>query len=355
MEKLVDPEFWRGRRVFITGHTGFKGGWLALWLQAMGASVSGYALTPTGTPNLFETGHVAEGMQSTIADIRDSVALAQAMRVAQPEIVFHLAAQALVSEGYRSPVETYATNVMGTVHLLEAARQLPGLRALVVVTSDKCYDNRERQHGYRENEALGGADPYSSSKACAELVSTAYRRSYFSLPESAHIATARAGNVIGGGDWAENRLIPDLLRAFSRGITARLRRPESIRPWQHVLEPLAGYMLLAESLCESEKPAPAWNFGPREEDCISVQSVADLLAKHWGPDASWEHEPCDFPHEATLLKLDATLARQQLGWHPRWALDQALKATAEWHRAWLNRQNMREVTLAQINSYLASS
>lgn len=355
VEKLVDPKFWRGRRVFITGHTGFKGGWLALWLQSMGASVSGYALAPTDTPNLFETARVAEGMRSTIADIRDLGSLTRVLHDAQAEVVFHLAAQALVSEGYRSPVETYGANVMGTVHLLEAARQQPGLRAVVIVTSDKCYDNRERQRGYREDEALGGADPYSSSKACAELVSAAYRRSFFSSPESAHIATARAGNVIGGGDWAENRLIPDLLRAFSRGASAQLRRPESVRPWQHVLEPLAGYMILAESLCNSKKSATAWNFGPGEDDCLPVHAVAKLLAEHWAPDAACEHQQQNFPHEATLLRLDASLARELLGWHPRWPLDQALKATAEWHRAWLDGQSMREFTLAQINSYMAQS
>ena len=350
MENLVNPAFWKGRRVFVTGHTGFKGSWLSLWLQDMGAAVTGYALAPGTTPNLFEVADVASGMTSVINDIRDLDSLQKAIAVSQPEIVFHLAAQALVGEGYRDPLGTFSTNVQGTANLLEAVRQASGVKAVVVVTSDKCYDNKEWPWPYRENEALGGHDPYSSSKACAELVTAAYRQSFLTKAGIA-VATARAGNVFGGGDWSANRLIPDLLAAFSKKQTAQLRRPHSVRPWQHVLEPLAGYLMLAEHLCAKPALNAAWNFGPGEQDCLPAGTIAERLARLWGNDATWVEEAHTFPHEAGLLRLDSSLARQQLGWQTCWSLDSALAATISWHKTWLTATNMRDYTLGQIEKY----
>lgn len=336
----------------MTGHTGFKGGWLALWLHSLCAEVHGYALPPATDPNLFQVANIGEYMaSSTLGDIRDAECLKKALQSACPEIILHLAAQPLVGEGYKHPVDTYATNVMGTVHLLEAARASRSIRAIVVVTTDKCYENRESPTGYRENDPLGGADPYSNSKACAELVTSAYRQSYFSTPDAPHIASARAGNVIGGGDWSPDRLVPDILRAFADHQPARLRRPQALRPWQHVLEPLAGYLILAETLYRAPYVAHAWNFGPSESDCISVSAVADLLASQWAHGACWEAEASDFPHETSLLRLDATQAREALGWHSRWNLSTALRATVDWHRAWLAGQDMRDFTLEQIRQY----
>ncbi len=347
---MVSPNFWQGKRVFITGHTGFKGSWLSLWLQHMGATLTGYALTPNTNPNLFEVADVAHGMNSIIGDIRDLDSLQKAITASRPQIVFHLAAQALVGEGYRDPLGTFSTNVQGTANLLEAVRNTAGIQAVVVITSDKCYENKEWPWPYRENEALGGHDPYSSSKACAELVTAAYRLSFLTQAGIA-IATARAGNVFGGGDWSANRLIPDLLAAFSQHQTARLRRPHSVRPWQHVLEPLAGYLLLAEHLCSNSATNAAWNFGPGEQDCLPAGKIADQLVDLWGDDASWQQEAQTFPHEAGLLRLDSSLARQQLGWQPRWSLNTALANTIFWHKTWLTVTNMREYTLGQIEKY----
>lgn len=350
MENLVKPAFWKGKRVFITGHTGFKGCWLALWLQQMGATLTGYALAPATTPNLFEVADVAQGMTSILGDIRDLNALEKAIAASRPEIIFHLAAQALVGEGYRDPLSTFSTNVQGTANLLEAVRNTPDIKAVVVVTSDKCYENKEWPWPYRENEALGGHDPYSSSKACAELVTAAYRQSFLTQAGVA-VATARAGNVFGGGDWSANRLIPDLLAAFAQSRAAQLRRPNSVRPWQHVLEPLAGYLLLAEHLSANPAANPAWNFGPSEQDCLPAGTIADRLARLWGHNAYWEQEAHTFPHEAGLLRLDASLARHQLGWHAQWSLDTALAATISWHKTWLTASNMREYTLSQIENF----
>jgi CDP-glucose 4,6-dehydratase len=350
MENLVSSAFWKGKRVFITGHTGFKGSWLSLWLQQLGAVITGYALTPGTNPNLFEAANVEIGMNSIIGDIRDIDALQKAVAASQPQIVFHLAAQALVGEGYRDPLGTFSTNVQGTANLLETLRNTPGIQAVVVITSDKCYENKEWPWPYRENEPLGGHDPYSSSKACAELVTAAYRQSFLTQAGIA-IATARAGNVFGGGDWSANRLIPDLLAAFSQNQTAQLRRPHSVRPWQHVLEPLAGYLLLAEHLSTKPDTNTAWNFGPGEQDCLPAGTIAEHLAKLWGGDAAWEEEAHTFPHEAGLLRLDSSLARQQLGWQTRWTLDSALDATISWHKTWLTVTNMREYTLSQIEKY----
>ncbi|MCP5269315.1 MAG: CDP-glucose 4,6-dehydratase [Zoogloeaceae bacterium] len=347
---MVKPAFWKGRKVFLTGHTGFKGSWLALWLKSLGAEVSGYALPAPTKPSLFEIADVTAGMHSTIGDIRDADQLARTMHAACPEIIFHLAAQPLVGDGYKDPVGTYTTNVIGTVNLLEIARTLPGLRCIVVITTDKCYANHETRQAFRESDPLGGRDPYSSSKACAELVCEAYRQSFFTDTRIS-LATARAGNVIGGGDWAANRLVPDLLRDFSAGRSAKLRNPLAVRPWQHVLEPLAGYLALAEALCCSSEFARAWNFGPADEDCLTTGALADLVAEAWDKEAHWAQIATNFPHEAGFLSLDATAAIERLKWRPIWPLKEAVRHTVAWHRSWLSGENMQAVCLAQISQY----
>lgn len=352
MEVLeVTPTFWSGKRVFITGHTGFKGGWLALWLQSLGAKVHGYALNAPTDPHLFGVARVAEGMSNhTIADIRDADKFSAALQAARPEVVFHLAAQPLVRYSYTAPVETYAVNIMGTVNLLEAVRATPGVRAVVNVTTDKCYENREWLWGYREDEALGGHDPYSSSKACSELVTAAYRRSFLDAAGVA-LASARAGNVIGGGDWAVDRLLPDFLRALDAGGTLQIRSPNAIRPWQHVLEPVSGYLILAERLFNNQKSfAEGWNFGPSDDDARTVRWIVEQLVKAT-PGAAWASIDTPQPHEAGYLKLDSSKARTRLGWQPRWRLATALAKTLEWHNAWRNGKDMRAVTLAQIDEY----
>lgn len=355
----MNPSFWFGKRVFLTGHTGFKGSWLSLWLQQLNANITGFSLPPPTNPSLFETAQVAQGMSSIIGDIRNADALVQAMRQAAPDIVIHMAAQPLVRRSYVNPVETFSTNVMGTVNLFEAVRQTPSVRAVVNVTTDKCYENREWVWGYRENEPMGGFDPYSSSKGCAELVTAAYRNSFFNpVTDNTHqvaVATARAGNVIGGGDWAEDRLIPDIVRAVQSNQIVTIRNPRAIRPWQHVLEPLSGYLILAEKLyTEGAIFAEAFNFGPVEEDAKPVQWIVEELTHGWGGGAGWYVDGGINPHEAHYLKLDCSKARIMLGWNPRWPLDRALQAIITWHKAYQDGKNMHTLCLRQIADYLDS-
>jgi CDP-glucose 4,6-dehydratase len=352
----MNPQFWQGKRVFVTGHTGFKGGWLSLWLQQMGAQLTGYALQPPTQPSLFEAADIARGMRSVIGDVRDAEGLKRAVSEARPEIVIHMAAQPLVRYSYANPLETYATNVMGLVHLFEAVRATPGIRAVVNVTSDKCYENKEWNWGYREYEPMGGYDPYSSSKGCAELVTSAYRNSYFNPEKYAEhgvaLASARAGNVIGGGDWALDRLIPDMLRAIGSGEAVQIRNPAAIRPWQHVLEPLSGYLVLAEKLYTGgPEYAEGWNFGPDDSDAKPVQWIVERLIEEWGQGAAWSLDSHPHPHEATYLKLDCSKAHARLRWHPKWDIKQTIKKIVEWHKASNQGADMHRMTLLQINEY----
>ena len=360
MENLVkiDATHWAGQSVFLTGHTGFKGSWLALWLHQLGASVHGYALNPPTDPNLFTKARIGSLLASdTRADLADLPQLKAAMQAARPSVLLHLAAQPLVRESYQDPVGTFATNVLGTANVLEAARGIPSLRAVVVVTTDKVYENREWAHPYRESDHLGGHDPYSASKAAAEIVTASYRSSFFKggkSGHSAHVATARAGNVIGGGDWAKDRLVPDCLNAFGRGEAVRLRYPDAVRPWQHVLEPLSGYLLLSQALLGNAAAtfARSWNFGPDRAGEATVGHVASALAKIYGESARviFERQP-DAPHEAGLLTLDSSAACSSLGWKPRWTLTETLVKTVEWHRANISGHDLRECSLNQITSY----
>jgi CDP-glucose 4,6-dehydratase len=353
----MESSFWKNRRVLVTGHTGFKGSWLTLWLTRMGAQVTGYALSPPTQPSLFEVARVGELLQSVTADINDLATLKRVMAEARPEIVMHLAAQPLVHAGYDNPVETYQTNVMGTVHVLEAARSVSGVRAVLNVTTDKCYENREWLWGYREIDRLGGFDPYSNSKACSELITQSYRNAFFPLDRYTEhgvaVASARAGNVIGGGDWGRDRLVPDILRAVARRQMAKIRRPSAVRPWQHVLEPLSGYLMLARKLVESGPDyAHGWNFGPIDEDARPVSWIADRLTERWGEGASWEGDGASYPHEAQYLKLDCSQARDRLGWRPRLPLTKALEWIVEWHRAHAQGADMRAMCHEQIDRYL---
>ena len=352
----MNPTFWKGKRVLLTGHTGFKGSWLSLWLQSLGAQVVGYALAPPTSPNLFEVAAVGQGMTSVIGDIRDLGKLQAVFAQHKPELVIHMAAQPLVRYSYQNPVETYATNVMGTVHLLEAVRNTPGVKAVVNVTTDKCYENHEWVWGYRENEPMGGYDPYSNSKGCSELVSAAYRSSFFNANSHAQhgvaLATVRAGNVIGGGDWAQDRLIPDILNAFEQCKRVDIRNPHAIRPWQHVLEPLRGYITLAERLFEQGTGyAEGWNFGPNDEDAKPVGWIVAQMAALWGQDAQWKIDAGTHPHEASYLKLDISKARSRLNWHPALRLDDALKLIIDWSKERHAGADMRQLTLAQIHAY----
>jgi CDP-glucose 4,6-dehydratase len=348
----VNPSFWQGKKVFLTGHTGFKGSWMSLWLKSMGAVVKGYSLAPPSNPSLFFVADVAKNIESQIGDIRDLGLLKESMLAFNPDVLIHMAAQPLVRLSYIEPVDTYTTNVIGTVNVLEVARNCPNLKAIVSVTTDKCYENKEWAWGYRENEPMGGHDPYSSSKGCAELVTAAYRSSFFNTNESAALATARAGNVIGGGDWADDRLIPDILKAFEKSKAVVVRNPLSTRPWQHVLEPLSGYLVLAENLYTSgQNYAGAWNFGPKDEDCKPVNWILDRMVTTWGAGAAWELDRNNNPHEAGFLKLDCSKAKQQLHWEPQWNLEYTLGLIVNWHQAWRDGKNMHEQCLAEIKSY----
>jgi CDP-glucose 4,6-dehydratase len=352
----MNPGFWRKRKVLLTGHTGFKGSWLSLWFQSLGAEVIGYSLPSPTHPNLYALAEVGKGMESIRGDVLDLEHLRRVVREHRPDIVFHLAAQSLVRRSYFDPVGTFATNVLGTVNLLEALRDAPKVQAVIIVTTDKCYENREDQRAYCETDRLGGLDPYSSSKACAELVTLAFRQSFFlgvkrgeAMPG---VASARAGNVIGGGDWAADRLIPDVMRAVLEGRKLLIRNPHAVRPWQHVLDPLCGYLMLAEKLCEDpERFSESWNFGPRESETLSVSAVLERLSELWGPGLLWHFDDGPHPHEARYLKLDCTKAKTELGWEPQWNLNSALEATVQWYKAQQFHQDVRSLTLEQIRCY----
>jgi len=345
----VDPDFWKGRRVLLTGHTGFKGAWLSLWLQSLGAKVTGFANGVPTQPSLYELAKVGDGMESIEGDVRDPAAIAAAIAEGKPEIVIHMAAQSLVRRSFAEPRETYETNVMGTVNVLDAVRLHGGeVRAIVNVTSDKCYENREWEWGYREQEPMGGFDPYSSSKGCSELVTDAFRRSFFAAAEGPQLASARAGNVIGGGDWGAERLVPDIMRAALAGEEVRVRNPSSIRPWQHVLNPLSGYLVLAQALWEQPQLAEGWNFGPADEDARPVGWIVQRIAARWPQELRWVQDDGPHPHEANYLKLDSSKARARLGWRPGLDLGETLESIVDWYSELRADGDMRAVTLGQI-------
>lgn len=361
---MIDRDFWLGRSVFITGHTGFKGSWLCLWLHAMGANVTGYALPPHTKPSMFELCGLDELVTTVYGDIRNKKALCEALLKAKPDVVIHMAAQPLVRASYDIPVETYEVNVMGTVNLLEAVRELRStghvVPAVINVTTDKCYENREWAWGYREYEPMGGYDPYSNSKACSELVTSAYRSSFFHPEQHAKhgiaLASARAGNVIGGGDWSKDRLIPDIISSLIKGDKVDIRNPLAIRPWQHVLEPLGGYLLLAQRLAEGgARYASGWNFGPNDADARNVLSIVQLMCRSWGKDASYALDTTEQPHESQYLKLDCSKAKQELGWQPVWSVEQAVTKIVEWEQLHQSGQSMRAVSLEQIETYMRDS
>jgi CDP-glucose 4,6-dehydratase len=352
---VMNIDFWRKKKVFVTGHTGFKGSWLSLWLQHLQAQTTGYALAPHTRPSLFELAQIDQQMNSIIADITDLNTLTKAIQESQPEIVFHMAAQSLVQYSYQHPVETYATNVMGTVHLLEAVRQCSSVKVVIIITSDKCYENKGYEWNYQEHEPMGGYDPYSNSKGCAELVTAAYRSSFFNPHDFTQhgkaLASVRAGNVIGGGDWAQNRLIPDVINALIKNEPIIIRSPDAIRPWQHVLEPLAGYLQLAEKLWHDPTAyAEGWNFGPHEHDVKPVRWIVDHLTRRWGNNASWVLDQNQHPHEAKYLKLDISKVKQRLQWQPQMNLENALDLITDWYKAWQQQQDVRQITLTQIQN-----
>lgn len=346
LEAMVNREFWRNRRVFITGHTGFKGAWLSLLLRSLGAQVYGYALAPENDDWLFKVADIESDLHHVVGDVRDAVSLHRCLRESEADIVIHLAAQSLVLRSYQDPILTYETNVNGTINLLDAARQTPSVRAILIVTSDKCYENNGTNVAFCEGDPLGGKDPYSSSKACAELVTASFRSSF--PQQLGHTSSVRAGNVIGGGDWAENRLIPDLIRAFIRGEPARIRHPDATRPWQHVLDPLKAYLLLAERLTDSVVWAGEWNVGPEASDTQTVSNVVEAIIQRWGEGARWEQDGVPHSYEAPFLSLNCSKAKTTLGWHPTLSIAEGIDLTAEWYRAFRDGKDMRAVTLKQI-------
>jgi CDP-glucose 4,6-dehydratase len=347
---MISQNFWKGKRVFLTGHTGFKGSWTALWLHSLGAIVKGYALSPPTDPSLFNEAKIDSIIDSKIGDIRDQDTLYECMTTFNPDILIHMAAQPLVRYSYDAPIETYEVNVIGTAKVLEVARSCANLKAIVNITTDKCYENDERSEGYKESDPMGGHDPYSSSKGCAELVASAYRRSFLQ-DQGIGLASVRAGNVIGGGDWANDRLIPDILRSFEKNESVVIRNPKAARPWQHVLEPLSGYLVLAQRLYENQEDyAEGWNFGPNEKDVKSVDWILDKMITKW-PNSSWELDQNSNPHEAGFLKLDILKAKSKLGWQPVWELTQALEKIIIWHKSWLNKEDMQAICLSEIKEY----
>ena len=347
---MIDQGFWQGKRVFLTGHTGFKGSWLSLWLVSLGVSVKGYALSPPTSPSLFNEAKVDSIIDSQIGDIRDQDALHESMTEFNPDILIHMAAQPLVRHSYDAPIETYEVNVIGTAKVLEVARSCPNLKSIVNITTDKCYENDERAEGYKEDDPMGGYDPYSSSKGCAELVASSYRRSFLQ-DQGVGLASVRAGNVIGGGDWADDRLIPDILRSFEKKEPVVVRNPKATRPWQHVLEPLSGYLILAQKLYkDQEKYAGGWNFGPNDQDAKSVDWILNKMTLKW-PNSSWKLDKNSNPHEASFLKLDIAKAESRLNWKPVWELSHTLEKIIEWHQAWLNNENMQTICLSEIEEY----
>jgi len=351
---MIDPNFWIGKRVFLTGHTGFKGSWLSLWLYLLGSEVKGYALNPPTTPSLFKEAKIDSIIDSQIADIRDQDILHESMTEFNPDILIHMAAQPLVRYSYDAPIETYEVNVIGTAKVLEVARSCPNLKAIVNITTDKCYENDGRAEGYKENDPMGGYDPYSSSKGCAELVASSYRRSFLQ-DQGIGIASVRAGNVIGGGDWADDRLIPDILRSFEKNKPVVIRNPKATRPWQHVLEPLSGYLILAQKLYENQKEyAEGWNFGPNVRDVKPVDWILDEMILQW-PGSVWELDKGVNPHEAEVLKLDISKSVSRLGWNPVWNLSCTLEKIVMWHRSWLNKEDARLICLEEINNYMRDS
>ena len=346
----IDKDFWQGKRVFLTGHTGFKGSWLSLWLSSLGAEVKGYALNPPTSPSLFNEAKVSSIIDSQIGDIRDQNALHESMTGFSPDILIHMAAQSLVRYSYEAPIETYEVNVIGTAKVLEVARSCPNLKAIVNITTDKCYENDGRSEGYKENDPMGGHDPYSSSKGCSELVTSAYRRSFLQ-EQGVGLASVRAGNVIGGGDWADDRLIPDILRSFEKNEPVVIRNPKATRPWQHVLEPLSGYLILAQKLYKNqEEYAEGWNFGPNEQDVKPVDWILDKMIAKW-LSSSWKLDTNSNPHEAGFLKLDISKAKLKLGWKPIWGLAYTLEKIIDWHKSWLEKEDMQATCLAEIEEY----
>ena len=346
----IDSKFWQGKRVFLTGHSGFKGSWLSLWLFSLGAEVKGYSLNPPTSPSLFNEAKIDSIIESCVGDIRDQDTLYKSMVSFNPDILIHMAAQSLVRHSYDAPIETYEVNVIGTAKVLEVARSCSNLKAIVNITTDKCYENDDRAAGYKENDSMGGYDPYSSSKGCAELVTSSYRRSFLQ-GQGIGLASVRAGNVIGGGDWADDRLIPDILKSFENGSSVIVRNPQATRPWQHVLEPLSGYLVLVQKLYQNPKEyAEGWNFGPNEQDVKPVDWILDKMIAKW-PNSSWELDKSSSPHEAGFLKLDISKAKSKLGWNPLWSLNDTLEKIVNWHQAWLNKEDMQTICLKEIEEY----